>query len=233
MVARALITHARLMSASEDCVEQSLRSTDPQRRLIASRILDHPAAWRRWEIEHAALMRTIADHRRADIQIEELKNTSFQLVHTKAPFDYLREQQVRGEARRRVVAHLHPSRTYTEALVNEHSAYLRAACSLLCTSHVGVTVARDGVFEDPMRRYEELYSDYFRAYCNATAGAANDDDGGSQRALLPYLKLKLAEYRRVLLRMPPVHPGLLIEPLLRQRTGDTQKLRRPTLFKPD
>ena len=155
-MARALITHARLMSASEDCVEQSLRSTDPQRRLIASRILDDPAAWRRWEIEHAALMRTIADHRRADIQIEELKNTSFQLVHTKAPFDYLREQQVRGEARRRVVAHLHPSRTYTEALVNEHSAYLRAACSLLCTSHVGVTVARDGVFEDPMRRYEEL-----------------------------------------------------------------------------
>jgi hypothetical protein len=232
MMAHALITHARLMSASEDCVEQSLRSEDPQRRLIASRILDDPAAWRRWEIEHTALMRSIADHRRAEIQIAELKNASFQLVHTKAPFDHLREQRVRGEARRRLVAHLHPSRSYSESMVHEHSAYLRAACSLLCTSHVGVAVAHDGVFEDPMRRYEELYSDYFRAYCDATVGAANDDDRESQRGLLPYLKLKLAEYRRALLRMPPLHPGLLIEPELRQKTGDTQKLRRPTWFKP-
>ena len=232
-MARALITHARLMSASEDCVERALRSDDSHSRLIASRILDDPASWRRWEVEHSAMMRVVADHGRADVQIRELKNTSFQLVHTKAPFDYLREQQIRGESRRVLVAHLRPSRSYTEALLNEHAAYLRAACSLLCTSHVGVVVAQDGVFEDPMRRYEELYSDYFRAYCSATVGVANDDDRDAQRALLPYLKLKLSEYRRVLLRMPPLHPGLLIEASLRQKTGDTQKLRRPTLFKRD
>lgn len=231
-MARALITHARLMSASEQCVEESLRSDDPQRRLIASRILDDPASWRRWETEHAAMMRVVADHRRADVQIAELKNASFQLVHTKAPFDYLREQQIRGEARRLVVAHLRPSRSYTEALLTEHAAYLRAACSFLCTNHIGVTVALDGVFEDPMHRYEELYSDYFRAYCSATVDVANDDDRDAQRALLPYLKLKLSEYRRALLRMPPLHPGLLIEPELRQKTGDTQKLRRPTRLKP-
>ena len=85
-------------------------------------------------------------------------------------------------------------------------------------------------------RHRALHACLREAWSFAEAfpiGAANDDDRESQRALLPYLKLKLAEYRRALLRMPPVHPGLLIEPLLRQRTGDTQKLRRPTLFKPD
>ena len=229
---RAPITHARLMRESEDCMEQSLHGEDPQRRLLASRILDNPAAWHRWESEHASLMRAVAEHRRADVQIVELKSASFHLIHRKAPFDYLREARVRGDARRRFVAEMHPSRSYTEALVSEHAVFLRAAASFMCASHVGVNVVRDGVFEDPMRRYEELYAEYFRTYCSASFGAANDDDTPAQRALLPYLKLQLAEQRRLLLRMPPRTPSLLIEPALRQRTGDTVELRRPTLFKP-
>lgn len=227
----APMTHARLMRESEDCMEQSLHSDDPQRRLVASRILDNPAAWHRWEIEHASLMRTVADHRRADVQIVELKNTSFHLIHLKAPFDYLREERVRGETRRRFVAHMHPSRGYTEALVSEHATFLRAAGSFMCASHVGLAVVRDGVFEDPLRRYEELYAEYFRTYCCASFGAANDDDTPAQRALLPYLKLQLAEQRRLLLRMPPRTPSVLIEPALRQRTGDTQKIPALNPFK--
>lgn len=219
------LSHAVLMRESERCLETALRAPEPEARLVAARILDDTRAWQRWEIEHAELMRGVANHRRRDVQVGELKLRSFQLIHRTGVFEHLRDQQVRGEARREIISLMHPTRSYSEALLAEHSNYLRAACSLLCARFVGVAVIEDGAFEDPLARYHELHADYLQSYFVATVGQGADAaERTRQRALLPYLKAKLEEQRRRLLRLPPLQPSLLIEPWLRRPAGDTQYL---------
>jgi hypothetical protein len=230
-MAQGALTHALLMRESSQCMDAALRADDERVRLLAKRVLEDASAWTRWESEHSALMRAVAAHRREEAQIVELRRTAFQLIHRKAPFEYLRDEKVRGDVRRHVIMQMRPARSYNESLLIEHAEFLRSACSLICTLHVGVHVAEDDVFGDPLANYEELYAEYFSSYCCAAYGAANDDDGPAQAALLPYLKARLEEERRRLLGLPALRPGLRVERKLRERSGDTQKLARPDWFK--
>jgi hypothetical protein len=216
------ISHARLMRESTERVQAALTSADTGEQLIARRVLENPNVWGLWEREHSNLMRKLADCG-ARAQVEELKHTTFRLLHGKALFQYLRHSSARGRRRQRIIAHFRPGRSYEAAIISEHGAYLRKACSFLCTSHLGSDVVRDPAFLDPMQRYEELYAEYFDLYCNCLIAAPDEVD--SQRALLPLLKQQLHEYRLAILDPRSAQPFLKREADLRRATGDTQRLR--------
>jgi hypothetical protein len=212
------------MQESGQRVEAVARDGESDEQLVASRILDNPIAWTRWENEHAGLMRTVAEQRHPLRQITALKTAAFSVIHRKALFEHLRDQRIRGEARRELVGYFHRTRGYGHALIAEHGSYLRSACSYLCSSYLGSTVICDGVFQEPMRRYEELYAEYFRAFCDDSVNRS-DDEIRSWRTLLPYLKYQLSWQRRAVLAMPQLTPSASWDAALRRRTGDTQKLR--------
>jgi hypothetical protein len=216
------ISHARLMRESTDRVQAALTSADILEQLVARRVLENPDAWGLWEREHSNLMRRLADCG-ARAQVGELKHTTFRLLHGKALFQYLRQRSARGRHRQLVVAHFRPGRSYEAAIISEHGAYLRKACSFLCTSHLGSDVVRDPAFLDPMQRYEELYAEYFDLYCASLS--ADSDGANSQRALLPLLKQQLQEYRLAILDPRAAQPFLRREADLRRATGDTQRLK--------
>ncbi|HTV97353.1 MAG TPA: hypothetical protein VME42_15195 [Steroidobacteraceae bacterium] len=222
------ISHARLMRESTDRVEAALRHGEATEQLIARRILESPQVWQLWEREHSNLMRQIASCTARRVQVDTLKQATFRLLHGKALFQYLRTSAVRGEERVRVVAHFRPGRSYEAAIVTEHGAYLRKACSFLCVNHVGADVVRDPDFLDPMQRYEQLYSEYFDLYCRALVGPPEETE--SQRALLPLLKHQLNEHRLAMLDPRAAQPFLRREAELRRPTGDTQRM--PTLGRP-
>lgn len=48
------------------------------------------------------------------------------------------------------------------------------------------------------------------------------------RALLPYLKHRMAEQRCAILELPLSRPTLVVEDRQRRPTGDTLRLRRPS-----
>jgi len=211
------------MQESEHCIEQAARSDDPLERLVASRILEFPSVWTRWENEHAALMRTVAEQRRPSNQVAALKTTCFSLIHRKALFEHLRDQHVRGQTRRQLLQYFHRTCGYSHAAIAEHENYLRSACSYLCSGQVGGAVIRDGVFEYPMQRYEELYAEYFMLFCKGCLG--EDEETADSRALLPYLRYQLAEQRLAVMAMPRMTPSTFRDAKLRQPTGDTVNLR--------
>jgi len=211
---RHAISHARLMRESTDRVQTALKSSDNHEQMVARRILENPAVWSQWEIEHSGLMRQLANCGIRRAQVAALKHANFRLLHGKALFQYLRRSEVRGRDRTRVMAYFRPGRDYDDAVVTEHNVYLRKACSYLCTSHVGSDVVEDPTFLDPMLRYEELYAEYFTLYCHTLLEAQNSI-AGAQSALLPLLKLQLNEYRWAWLRR---------EAEIRVPTGDTQRL---------
>jgi len=211
------------MLESGQRVEEVARTGNPQEKLVASRILESPAVWQIWENEHAGLMRTVSQQRRPPLQVAALKSACLSLIHRKALFEHLRNRQVRGQARKQLVRFFHCSRGYGHALIAEHESYLRSACSYLCSSHVGSAVILDGVFLDPMRRYEELYAEYFRAFCE---GFLSSNQAASPiSALLPYLKHQITQQRLAVMAMPAITPAALRDAALRRPTGDTEKLR--------
>jgi hypothetical protein len=228
-VQQSAFSHARLMRVSTDRIESALRSDDAKEHLVAQRILATPHSWYSWELEHAGLMRLVADCAGLRHQAAVLRQTALRLIHGTALFEYLKHRSVRGQLRASVLAHFHPTRSYAHAVIGEHTAYLRKACSLLCTSHVGTDLVQDAAFLDPMQQYERLFAEYFELYCS-TLCPAPGVDVGAERALLPLLKHQLDEWRWVILNPKQSLPHLRRESELRRPTGDTQRM--PTLKPP-
>lgn len=221
------ISHARLMRASTDRVEAALKHGEAGEQLIARRILESATSWEQWERGHSDLMRRVAS-RNARLQVEELKQTTFRLLHGKALFQHLGVAEVRGKERMRLLAHFRPGRSFEAALISEHGEFLRKSLSFLCTNHLGAEVIGDPAFIDPMQRYEELYCEYFNLYCRSLLGTPEETD--SQRDLLPLLKHQLGEHRAAILDPRGAQTFLRREAALRRPTGDTQRL--PSLGRP-
>lgn len=228
---RALrISQARLMRESEERVLDAAVSAEPRERLVAIRVLEDAGLRRSWTAEHRRILCDVASERRSANQIAVLKIKSFALVHRKALFEYLREREFRGEKLRRALALFHSSRCQTDALIVEHGQYLRSACSYLCATHLGTTVVCDGAFQDPFAHYEQLFKDYFRAFCDAALAGPNDEVVATQTVLIPLFKYHVAEQRRAIMLMPRLEPTQDRDAMLRQPTGDTVTLPRPTFL---
>lgn len=226
---RNYVDHKRLMRESTDRVHSALYSDNPNEQLVASRLLERPAAFRTWESEHSRLMREVANPSFRCTQAALLKKATFRLIHRKALFEYLCDERIRGSVRRRIIISFHPAQDYTRSVIAEHGLYLRKACSFLCTSHVGGNVVRDPGFFDPMRRYQELYAEYFQIFCRTHSGT-DSADTEPQGSLLPLLKHQLEECRKAIINPQPETEWLMREAELRQPTGDTVRLPRLSGF---
>jgi hypothetical protein len=126
-------------------------------------------------------------------------------------FEYLRQEKVTGRDRHAVFALVFGDQhDYAAAVIQEHSNFVRSASSLLCSSHLGLTLIRDRAFAEPLWRYEQLYADYFRTFCGTALSGNQYKSGDTLRTLLPYLKRQLSTLRRAILVMPqePAEPGL-------------------------
>ena len=223
---RNSVDHKRLMRESTDRVHSALYSDNPNEQLVASRLLESPSAFSNWESEHSGLMLEVAHPSFRRTQAALLKKATFRLIHRKALFEYLRDEQIRGSLRQRIISHFHPAQDYTRSVIAEHGLYLRKACSFLCTSHVGCNVVRDSAFFDPMRSYQELYAEYFQIFCNTHFGTARADNE-LQGELLPLLKHQLEECRTAIMHPQPETQWLMRKAEMRQPTGDTARLLRP------
>jgi hypothetical protein len=212
------------MRESTHRMESALRSNDSREHLVAQRILATPGSWNAWELEHAGLMRQVADFVVLRNQAVALRHAALRLIHGKALFEYLKKHNVRGPARAAVLSHFHSSLVYEHAVLAEHTVYVRKSASFLCTSHLGTELVQDPAFLDPMLQYETLFTEYFDLYCT-TLMPSEDPDSQSEPALLPLLKHQLNEWRWVILNPKQALPHLQRETELRRPTGDTQKLR--------
>jgi hypothetical protein len=224
-VHRSAISHSRLMRESTDRIESALRSADDKEHLVANRILENPKTRQLWESEHSSLMRQVADYGVLRTQAAALRHTALRLIHGKALFEYLRQKEVRGADRARMLHHFYPTRGYQYAVIAEHGGYVRKACSYLCANHVGSGVVHDPSFLDPMQHYENLYAEYFDLYCT-TLFPTDGMESASERSLLPLLKHQLNEWRWVILNPRQSLPRIERGRDLRRPTGDTQRLPR-------
>jgi uncharacterized glyoxalase superfamily metalloenzyme YdcJ len=219
--------HSRLMEESEARVEMAACFDSPVDTLVADRILRNPDAYRRWESEHDRLMRVVSEQARLASQVVALRSTAFGLVHRKAIFEYLRDRKITGAKRHRLIAQFYGIRDYTNAVLAEHGNYVRCSSSYLCTYHLAEHLMQDAAFDEPLRLYEQWYSEYFRAFCDVALAETEQEKQAlaPMDALRPLLKYQLAEARKAILEMPQMPAEDWREVQIRKSTGDTQKVR--------
>ena len=216
-----LLSHSLLMEESWTHVGAVAESGAPLQQQIASRVLDEPTRWRHWESEHSAFMHDVAGQPRAPDQLTALRRLAFTLIHRKALFEYLRASDGPGRRRHQVLALFYEGRDPANALLAEHSTYLRAACSHWCATHLGSRLMGDGIFLEPIEEYETLYAEYFESYCRCALTRRDDPQLKEERSLLPFLKYQLDQRRRAILMAPRVAPEMLDDARIRKATGDT------------
>jgi hypothetical protein len=221
------ISQARLMEESELCIVEAAKSGTPAQVLVATRLISHPDAFRRWEAEHAQLMRHVSCHTYLHRQVVALRSTALTQLHRKAVFEYLQERQLSLAQRHRLMAMFHSLRDYSSSLLAEHSNYVRGASSYWCSHHLARRLMKDGVFAEPLYLYEERYTDYFRVFCDVELAETDSEKEAVEpmRLLQPLLKLQLAEARREILTMPYRPEKVWREVEIRRPTGDTARMR--------
>jgi hypothetical protein len=215
------------MEESERCVEATARSGTSEDRLVASRIIEQPAAYQRWVSDHDRLVRRVSEQGKRVRQMLALRQCAFGLIHRSALFEYLRDQHVVGARRHQLFALFYGHRDYASSVVTEHGIFLRSSSSYLCTRHLADGLMHDGALQASLEYYEELYSEYFRVYCDITLAETPDEKeyATSLLAMQLYLKERVNEVRRSIINLPTNPAGLSQELRLRQPTGDTVKLR--------
>lgn len=193
----------------------------PLQQQLASRILDDTTRWRHWESEHSSFMHDVAGQPQAQDQLAALRRLSFTLIHRKALFEYLRAKESLGTQRHQVLSLFYEGRDPANALLTEHSTYLRAVCSHWCATHLGSKLMGDGIFLEPIEDYEALHAQYFESYCRCALTKKTDPHLQEERSLLPFLKYQLDQRRRSILMAPRIAPEMLDDAQIRKATGDT------------
>jgi hypothetical protein len=226
----ATFKHDRLMEESEWRISVASREGTPDEKLVASRVLESVSSYQQWERGHHSLMRTVATQSRLEAQLAALRTTAFSLMHRKALFEYLRERNVTGPKRHKLMAAFYGPLEYTDSVIREHNNYVRCGSSYLCTVHIGLELMHDPAFDEPLQLYQEWYSEYFRLFCDSALAETAEERAQMESldALRPLLKHQLTEARQTILAMSHDPDFRWRETQIRKPTGDTQRLR--TLF---
>jgi hypothetical protein len=195
------------MEESQRRLSGAAQHGHPSEALIASRLLENLKDFRRWEDEHAGLMRGIAAKRSPEAQKRALLSVSLGLVHRKALFEYLRDRQVRGTVRHQVIEYFFSQRDYTTSVIGEHGKFVRSTASYLCSSHVGKSLMYDAIFDEPLMQYEDLYNEYFSSYCDFVILPPDDPMAATTQTLLGPMKSQITQWRRALLALTESQSG--------------------------
>ncbi|HUL47238.1 MAG TPA: hypothetical protein VLV25_09095 [Steroidobacteraceae bacterium] len=206
-------------------------SLAPADILVAQRILVRPDEFTRWEAHHDFLMRAVSSRSQLPQQMVALRATALSLVHRKALFEYLRQRQIAGAQRRKLLAVFYGCADYTNAVLVEHGNYVRSSSSYLCTRHLAEQLMHDPALDEPLALYEEWYAEYFHAFCDVELAETEEERQAclAQESLKPLLKHRVTEARKAILAMPQTQREWR-EVRIRRCTGDTQRLRALALI---
>ena len=211
------------MEYSEQYLALAAQAGSSEETQVATRLLQDVPLYRKWEQAHGRLMRGVAARRQRPQQAAELKKIGFLTLHRKAPFEYLRDRQVQGQARRLLVRALFGTQEYTQTILREHTAYLSSAASFYCTDSLCGDLLRDTAFSEALDHYQNAYHEYYRAYCDSLL-AEQAGETSPVEALLPYLRYQLKTIRDHILTGAPDQSDFTRLQSLYHSLGDTQKL---------
>jgi hypothetical protein len=195
------LEHDRLMRVSHSYVAATARDDSHEQQILALRLIQHPATYTDWENGHSQLMQRVCEPNGLRAQMVRMRATTLALIHRRAVFEYMRDRRLTGGRRHDYIALFYGPRDYASSVVIEHAHYTRSWVSASCSRFIGAQMLHDEAFETPLAEYEQLYGEYFRAFCDLQLFTGEKADTACQRALLPYLKERAHLARERLIRL--------------------------------
>ena len=156
--------HRKLMDESEYALRQACDSSSQRVSRIVNTIVGDSQKYRYWESNHAHLLLPVAEQNNRRRQIMALRKLEVQLVHRRALFNLIREQQIQGKARQKLFKLYRATRDYQDAVIAEHQQYMIAMSSRVSTDHL-IDVMHDVDSKRLVQEYEESYANYFKLKC--------------------------------------------------------------------
>jgi hypothetical protein len=200
-----LLTPGMLMDVSESRLDVLRYAGTEDERLVIRRLLDQPAAYRRWGAFHYPIMQKVAATRNSREQLVRLRQSNFVLLHRQALFEYLRESGVTGRDRETLFQLFYGQINYARAVITEHAHYLQSNSSLYCTDHLQLQLMQDTRFVEGFEQYRRLYMEYFALYCGWAIGESRGFDYATE-PLLVEMKQRLAQSAAQLMALPEQRP---------------------------
>ena len=156
--------HRRLMQESEQALEDAAADTSTSTARIANQVLTDPKTHRLWEARHADLLRPVAEQKKRNPQVFELRRLETQVLHRSSLISYVRKHQVTGERRRRLFAAFYGPREFTDAVLIEHRQFVLAKSSEVSADHL-LGIMQDTTSRELLSSYSSAYANYFSMYC--------------------------------------------------------------------
>jgi hypothetical protein len=214
-----------MMECSELRIGAAAASEEGHAGLAASRVLESAHAWRDWGSSHSLLLESVAARRRTAQQLQAIRLMALSMIHRKAPFEYLRDHELRGLSRHRFFLSMFGSSDYVRAMVREHRSYLSAMCSYLCIDSFCGPASLQRI-----RSYERAYTYYWQAHVTLQLkGSGAVATAGHHAALVQYLRREVTQARERVLNAGTSLADQQTLDELRRNTGDTVRLLRPNL----
>jgi hypothetical protein len=186
--------HKALMDESEQALWTAAEKDSGTESRIAKQILSDAKTHGLWEARHAELVRPVAEHNGRVPQVLALRDLEVRLVHRRALIDHVRERQLRGEERERLFRVFYGPRDFQDAVLAEHRQYMLAVSSRVSADHL-INVMRDPASTQLVRRYEELYSQYFDLYCYVVS-AQDRESADAAKQLMTHARREAEKVRK-------------------------------------
>lgn len=156
--------HKKLMRTSETALHDAVRASAEDTARIAKAVVSDRRTYLNWEARHAELLMPAANVRDDRRMLNELRSAQLQLVPRCALFNYLKEHQVVGEKRVRVMSLFHRTLDFNDSVLLEHRNFLLAESSQISTDYI-TGLMHDVSGRSLMELYERAYANYFALKC--------------------------------------------------------------------
>jgi hypothetical protein len=217
------VLRIRMMECSESRIESAAQDDEGAAQQAANRVLESAQSWREWTGTHNRLVSSVARIKGSTGQVRAVKRMAVSMIHRKAPFEYLRDESLRGAERRQFFQSFYNSQDYARSLVGEHRNYVNSVCSYLCVDSFCSAASLRLI-----QGYERAYTQFWRAQARAQLRAQRRLRIGGQQGgdLTEYLRNEVSTTRKLLVDTDPTVADKHRLEELRRPTGDTVRIRR-------
>ena len=193
--------HKALMDESEQALWTAAERNSGTDARIAKQILNDAKVHGLWEARHAELVLPVAEHNSRVPQVLALRDLEVRLVHRRALIDHLREHKIKSQERERLFRVFYGPRDFHDAVLAEHRQYMLAVSSRVSTDHL-IDVMCDPTSRQLVRRYEELYAQYFNLYCYVVS-TEDQASADATKLLMTHARRKAERVRGQIQRIRP------------------------------
>lgn len=156
--------HQRLMRESEIALENAVSDESPDTARVARQVLGDAKIHSLWESQHARLLLPVAEQKKRQPQILELRKLDTRQMHRSSLIKFIRTHKVTGPMRDRLFRVFYGPRDQIDAILTEHRHYLLSESSHVSADHL-IDVMHDSTSRDLLRLYSNAYETYFSLFC--------------------------------------------------------------------